>query len=128
MYTGYTTPDAGLDEAVRIGARGFVLKSSPPQTLVAALRAVAAGGNYVDQDLAAVLAGDSRGSLWRLLSPREREVLNLLAEGLNGHEIAERLFLSPETVRTHIRNAVTKIGARTRVQAVALAIRERSSA
>jgi DNA-binding CsgD family transcriptional regulator len=54
------------------------------------------------------------------LSPREREILGLLAEGLTGREIARRLYLSPETVRTHIRNATTRLGAKTRVQAVAI--------
>jgi DNA-binding NarL/FixJ family response regulator len=59
------------------------------------------------------------------LSPREREVLDLLADGYQGPEIAERLFLSLETVRTHIRNAVGKLGARTRVQAAAMVACER---
>ncbi len=53
LYTGYTGPDAGLAEAVRVGARGFVLKTSPAPRLIAALRAVAAGGTYIDEDLAA---------------------------------------------------------------------------
>ena len=57
-----------------------------------------------------------------MLSPREREILWMLAEGLNGQAIARRLFLSPETVRTHVRNATTKLGAKTRVQAVALVV------
>jgi len=59
------------------------------------------------------------------LSNREREVVELLAEGLSGAEIAERLVLSPETVRTHIRNAMAKLGASTRSQAVAVALRRR---
>jgi DNA-binding CsgD family transcriptional regulator len=58
------------------------------------------------------------------LSPREREILVLLSEGLTGRAIARRLFLSPETVRTHVRNATTKLGAKTRVQAVAMLVRE----
>lgn len=59
----------------------------------------------------------------QLLSEREREILGLLAEGLSGSEIAAQLVLSPETVRTHVRNAMTKLGASTRSQAVALALR-----
>ncbi len=123
LYTGVTDRDAGLEEAVRAGARGFVLKGSPPSMLLAAIRAVASGGTYVDPDVAPLLA--SHGQLARLarLSPREHEVLTLLAEGLNGPAIAERLCLSPETVRTHVRNATTKLGAQTRVQAVALVVR-----
>ena len=57
------------------------------------------------------------------LSPREREVLDLLANGLTGEEVAVRLSLSPETIRTHIRNAMGKLNARTRVHAVAIALR-----
>jgi DNA-binding CsgD family transcriptional regulator len=60
----------------------------------------------------------------RPLSAREREVLGMLAEGLSGAAIAERLVLSPETVRTHVRNAMDKLGASTRSQAVALALEE----
>jgi DNA-binding CsgD family transcriptional regulator len=59
-----------------------------------------------------------------VLSPREREVLDLLAKGLNGEEVAERLVLSPETVRTHVRNAMEKLEANTRVHAVAIALRQ----
>jgi DNA-binding NarL/FixJ family response regulator len=126
LYTGYGGADSSLHEAVRAGARGFVLKSSPPQRLIDALRAVAAGGTYVDPELATELSDG--GEIQRLgsLSVREIEILELLAEGLNGQMIAERLFLSPETVRTHVRNATTKLGARTRVQAVALVVRSRS--
>lgn len=125
LYTGYTGTDSSLADAVSAGARGFVLKSSPPQRLTEALRAVAAGGTFVDPALAPVLS--EREDLSRLgsLTAREREILTLLADGLNGQAIAERLFLSPETVRTHVRNATTKLGARTRVQAVALVVRGR---
>ena len=59
----------------------------------------------------------------RVLSPREREVLDLLANGLTGEEVATRLSLSPETVRTHVRNAMGKLEAHTRVHAVAIALR-----
>ncbi|HLH65132.1 MAG TPA: response regulator transcription factor [Solirubrobacteraceae bacterium] len=125
LYTGYTDPDSGLLEAVRAGARGFVLKSSPPARLIDALRAVAAGGTYVDPQLAGVLAEGAEPGRLASLSERELEVLTLLAEGLNGQRIAQRLFLSPETVRTHVRNATAKLGARTRVQAVAMVVRGR---
>jgi DNA-binding NarL/FixJ family response regulator len=127
LYTGHTGSDSMLHEAVRAGARGFVLKTSPASRLTDALHAVAAGGTYVDPELAGHLA--EGGELQRLsaLSSRELEVLELLADGLNGQMIAERLFLSPETVRTHVRNAASKLGARTRVQAVAIVVRGRRS-
>jgi DNA-binding NarL/FixJ family response regulator len=95
FYTGYTGLDSGLDEAVRVGARGFVLKASPPARLVQALRAVAAGGTYVDPDLAPLLVDDEQLSRLPLLSPREYQVLELLADGLTGQAISEQLFLSP---------------------------------
>jgi DNA-binding NarL/FixJ family response regulator len=105
-----------------------VLKSSPPARLIEALRSVAAGGSYVDPQLAGLLAENTDLTRLSSLSPRELEILELLADGLNGQMIAERLFLSPETVRTHVRNATAKLGARTRVQAVALVVRGRGEA
>ena len=122
LYTGYTGPHAGLEEAVAAGARGFVLKSSPAQRLIDALITVAGGGTYIDPHLAGVLSGHADVLRLRVLSPREREILGLLADGLTGQAIAEQLFLSPETVRTHVRNATTKLGASTRVQAVAIMV------
>jgi DNA-binding NarL/FixJ family response regulator len=123
LYTGYTE---GLAGAARIGARGFVLKSSPASHLIDALRAVAGGGHYVDENLAGALVEHTSTALLSVLSARELQILDLLADGLNGQAIAKLLFLSPETVRTHVRNATTKLGARTRVQAVALVVRGRS--
>ena len=58
------------------------------------------------------------------LTPREREITALLATGLDGREIADQLALSPETVRTHIRNAMERVGARTRAHLIAIAVRE----
>jgi DNA-binding NarL/FixJ family response regulator len=123
LYTGFTGLDAGLEDAARAGARGFVLKSSPASRLIEGLRSVATGGAYVDPALAPLLTPDEDVSRVQVLSPRERQILDLLAEGLTGHAIAEQLVLSPETVRTHVRNATTKLGAHTRVQAVALVVR-----
>lgn len=128
LYTGVVSSEAGLREAVEAGARGFVLKASSPRCLLDALRTVAAGGTYVDPGLATVLSGGADASLLDALSPRELQILNLLADGFTGEAIAQKLFLSPETVRTHIRNATGKLGARTRVQAVALAVRESGTA
>jgi DNA-binding NarL/FixJ family response regulator len=127
LYTGFTDSDSGLADAVRAGARGFVLKSSPAPRLIEALRSVAAGGHYVDPDLAAQLSKGAELSRLTTLSPREHEILGLLAGGLTGEAIAKRLSLSPETVRTHVRNATTKLGANTRVQAVAMMVRGRGA-
>jgi DNA-binding NarL/FixJ family response regulator len=127
FYTGFVEPSDGLAVAARAGARGFVLKSSPAARLIEALRCVAAGGTFVDPDLAPLLSEGADTSALGTLSPRENQVLHLLADGLTGQQIAERLFLSPETVRTHVRNATTKLGARTRTQAVAIAVQGRNA-
>jgi DNA-binding NarL/FixJ family response regulator len=130
LCTGYASPSGPLVAASRLRAPGLVLTSSPVATLVEALRTVASGGRYVDPEVAPLVAETAAARRVAELSPREREVLNLLADGYQGPEIAERLFLSIETVRTHIRNGVGKLGARTRVQAAAMVAcdRERSEA
>jgi DNA-binding NarL/FixJ family response regulator len=120
LYTGATEPRGLLVAASGLGAPGFVLTGSPPATLTAALTAVAGGGSYIDPDLTALLSAGPEARRLDVLTPRERQVLTLLADGESGPEIAELLFLSLETVRTHIRNAITKLGARTRVQAAAM--------
>jgi DNA-binding NarL/FixJ family response regulator len=79
---------------------------------------VAAGRSYIDPDFEAADEGSRPGIA---LSSRERQILGLLSQGLTGSEVAARLFLSPATVRTHIQNAMRKLGARTRVHAIALA-------
>jgi DNA-binding NarL/FixJ family response regulator len=127
LSTGSTDPGAGLTELVQVGGRSFVLHSSPASHLIDALRCVAAGGDYVDPALAALLSADADMSRLVQLSPREHQILGLLSEGLTGQAIALLLFLSPETVRTHVRNATTKLGAKTRVQAVALFVRSRGA-
>lgn len=120
-----------LGAAAGVGAPGLVLKSSAPTTLMQALRAVIGGRRFVDPLAAARMPEPTRrpprgGTA--VLSPREREILAMLAEGFSGAEIATRLFLSSETVRTHVRNAVQKLGCRTRTQAVALLIRQMDGA
>lgn len=121
LYTGYGDR-AQLSEALDAGARGFVLKEAPMDDLVRAITAVAGGDVYVDPVLAGAVAGALAAPAGEL-TQREREVLRLLAEGLSNEEIGKRLFISPETVRTHVRKAMEKLGAGTRTQAVALAIR-----
>lgn len=85
-----------------------------------ALQAVATGGTYVDAGLRPLLASASAGR--GVLSAREKEVLSLLAAGRTGEQAAEELCLSPHTVRTHIRNVITKLGANTRTHAAVLAL------
>lgn len=123
IYTGLED-EALLRDALRSGARGFALKAGPARDLVAAAGAVAAGGNYVDPHLAAML-DDVVPRDVAVLSPREREVMALLAGGLKGPQVAERLRISPDTVRTHVENAMNKLDARTRAHAIAIALRHR---
>ena len=121
VYTGQTDA-ACMTEVLDAGAKGFVLKDAPLDDLMRALEMVSDGGVYVDPALAAVFL-DSKGT--GTLTPREREVLRLAADGLSSEKIGERLFLSPQTVRGHVGNAMAKLQAHTRTQAVAIALRER---
>ncbi|HEX2506130.1 MAG TPA: response regulator transcription factor [Gaiellaceae bacterium] len=122
VYTAYGER-ALLTEALDAGARGFVLKEAPLDDLVRAVETVAAGGTYVDPVLAGVLAGSNAADI-PSLTQRERDVLRHLADGLSNEEIGKRLFISPETVRTHIRKAMDKLDADTRTEAVAKALRQ----
>ena len=121
VYTGQSDV-ACMTEVLDAGAKGFVLKDAPLEDLMRAIDMVAAGGVYVDPALAGVFI-DSKGT--GRLTPREREVLRLAADGLSSVKIGERLFLSPQTVRGHVGNAMGKLQAHTRTQAVATALRER---
>jgi DNA-binding NarL/FixJ family response regulator len=123
LYTGYGDR-ALLTEALDAGVRGFVLKEAPMDDLLRAIQSVAAGGTYVDPVLAGTLAASSIGNKLPELTQRERDVLRLLADGLANEEIGKRLFISAETVRTHVRKAMDKLDADTRTQAVARALRD----
>jgi DNA-binding NarL/FixJ family response regulator len=122
FYTAYGDR-ALVTEALDVGVRGFVLKEAPLTDLVRAVSIVAKGGTYVDPVLAGVLAASASNQL-PTLSPRERDVLRLLADGLSNEQIGKRLYISPETVRTHVRKAMAKLDADTRTQAVATALRQ----
>jgi DNA-binding NarL/FixJ family response regulator len=123
LYTGSTDVEqliSGLDS----GARGYALKEGTPKELTAALEIVAGGGTYVDPRLRPALLSERATRTQSVLSKRECEILDLLAQGLTGEQAAERLVLSAETVKTHVRNAMTKLEAHTRVHAIAIALRE----
>ena len=120
----------GLDEyvlgALRAGASGFVLKEAPPEEILDAIHIVARGDALIAPSMTRAVIEElgrrpSRADLAaRLtdLTPREREVLALLAEGLSNAEIAERLVLGEGTVKTHVAHLLAKLGVRDRVQAV----------
>ncbi|HEY7200166.1 MAG TPA: response regulator transcription factor [Candidatus Dormibacteraeota bacterium] len=121
--------DEYVYEALRAGASGFLLKDAPPEALVAAVRAVAAGDALLAPSITRRLI---EGFAHRRRPPapppglaeltdREREVLRLVARGLSNAEIAERLHVGESTVKTHVGHVLSKLGLRDRVQAVVLA-------
>jgi DNA-binding NarL/FixJ family response regulator len=123
LYTGSSDVElliSGLDS----GASGYALKEGTPNELTGALETVADGGTYVDPRLRPALLSRQATQRMPSLSKREREIMDLLSQGLTGEDVAERLVLSSETVKTHIRNAMAKLEAHTRVHAVAIALRE----
>ncbi len=123
--------DAFVAEALRAGVSGFLLKVAPPEQLIEAVRTVAAGQGLLDPAVTlrviAAFAGQEpdppRAPVLDTLTPRELDVLRLLAEGLTNAEIATRMYLGEATVKTHLSRILMKLGLRTRVQAVVFAYR-----
>ena len=127
VLTTYDT-DENIVEALRAGASGFLVKDTRPAELLDAIRTVAAGeallspgptGRLIERFLRSPSAPATGGP--ECLSDREREVLTLLARGLNNTEIAEALGLSPLTAKTHVSRIMGKLGARDRAQLVIVA-------
>ena len=106
----------------RVGRHGYVLKEAPHETLLKAIEKVAAGETFVDPALIPSLATGRDGQ--EILTQREREILQLLADGMSNADVAQRLYISPETVKSHVRHILAKLEAETRTQAVAIALRE----
>jgi DNA-binding NarL/FixJ family response regulator len=112
--------------ALRVGAAGYLLKDMPPTELVEAVLGAGAGEPRIPPSMAGrVLNEVDAGSMGAIedLSPREREVLELMADGLRNREIAERLFLSEATIKTHVRHLLDKLRLRNRAEAAAFATR-----
>ncbi|MFJ7909887.1 MULTISPECIES: response regulator [unclassified Kitasatospora] len=130
MLTTFDVDDY-VYEALRAGASGFLLKDAPPADLIAAVRVVAAGEALLApsvtrrliEDFARTRPAKRRDPKVRLngLTPRETEVLELIARGLSNQEIAAGLVLAEQTVKTHIGRILAKLGLRDRAQAVVLA-------
>ena len=121
--------DAYLQELLRAGASGYVLKQSAPNELIQAIRATAAGGHYLDSTLTARVTAGFLGREGRRLtqpgaapSERESEVLRLIASGYSNKEIASQLALSVKTVEAHKANAMRKLGLSGRIDIVNYAI------
>ena len=119
--------DAYLEELLRAGASGYVLKQSAPIELLHAIRAVAAGGQYIDSSLtgrvtASFLVRDGGKPAGGQASEREIEVLRLIAAGYSNKELAARLGLSVKTVEAHKANAMRKLGLTGRIDIVKYAV------
>lgn len=121
--------DEYVFEALRIGASGFLLKDTPPARLLDAIRTVADGGALLSPSVTRTVIAEFATGAPRPLTPhpmlgrlteREREIVTLVAEGLSNHEIAERVFISPATARTHVSRAMIKLAARDRAQLVVI--------
>ncbi len=109
-----------LSEALKAGVKGYVRKDSPPEDLVRAIRAARSGEFYVDPALSSTIVLEEGD---RTLTARQREILQMLADGMQTEAVARKLGLSTETVRTHTKRILAKLHADTRTQAVAIAIR-----
>src|SRR6476661_8727578 len=122
LYTGDSDAEllySGLDS----GARGYALKAGSMAELVGAIERIAAGGSYVDPRLDRILLSPRATAQLPQLSPREREIMHLMAEGRTAEAIANELNVSVETVRTHVRNVIRKLQARNRVRTIVHALR-----
>jgi DNA-binding NarL/FixJ family response regulator len=122
LYTASTDPQQ-ISEALDSGALGYASKDGSRDELLEAIGEVGAGRPYLDPRLERpAIAAAARD---KLLTPREREVIELLGRGLTGSEIAEELVIAPETVRSYVKAAMRKLQASTRAHAVVLALQRR---
>ncbi|GAA2235500.1 MULTISPECIES: response regulator transcription factor [Kitasatospora] len=117
ILTTYST-DADILAAVEAGATGYLLKDAPPEEVAAAVHAAARGETVLAPPVAARLLGRVRAGR-PTLSPREAEILQLLAEGLANRQISRRLFISEATVKTHLVHIYDKLGVDSRTGAIA---------
>lgn len=129
VFTTYDADDWVFD-AIRAGASGYVLKDSPAEALLAAIRGTAAGKAHVDPAVAPRVLSKLAGLLptanpeaLRDLSERELDILRLIARGLTNADIAARLFLSEGTVRNYVSQILSKLGVTDRTQAAVVALR-----
>jgi DNA-binding NarL/FixJ family response regulator len=121
IFTAYSERSL-LSRGLDSGAKGYVLKEAPHETLLRAIEKVASGEGYVDPALMpAFLTGRDKDDM---LTGREREILQLLADGMSNADVATQLFISQETVKSHVRHILAKLEADTRTHAVAIALRE----
>ncbi|MDX6532398.1 MAG: two-component system, NarL family, response regulator LiaR [Gaiellales bacterium] len=119
MFTAFAERSL-LTRGLEAGAKGYILKEAPHQTIVRAIQKVAEGDGYVDPALMPAFLTKERENM---LTAREREILQLLADGMSNADVAAKLFISQETVKSHVRHILSKLEADTRTHAVAIALR-----
>jgi DNA-binding NarL/FixJ family response regulator len=112
--------DVEIQRALEAGARGYLLKNTPPSELTEVIRQVHAGKKRVPPDVASHLAEHMSDEA---LTPREIEVLRQIAGGNRNRDIGDRLFISEETVKVHVKHIMEKLGASDRTQAITIAVR-----
>jgi len=128
VLTAYSDTAMAID-AIRAGAMGFVSKEGPAEHVVTAVRAAVLGGTWFPVGLLGVVvaatqapAADPLGQLFGPLTEKEMEVLRLMVSGMDRKAIAARLYRSPDTVKTHVRNIAAKLGTQSATEAVAVAL------
>ena len=112
--------DVEIQRALAAGARGYILKSMPPQELVGVVRQVHSGKKRIPPEVASRLAEHVSDES---LTEREKDVLRHVAQGNRNRDIAERLFISEDTVKVHVKHIMEKLGANDRTEAVTIAVR-----
>ncbi len=112
--------DVDIQRALAAGARGYILKNMPPQELAGVVRQVNAGKKRIPPEVAALLAEHVSDEA---LTEREKDVLKHVAGGNRNRDIAERLFISEDTVKVHVKHIMEKLGANDRTEAVTIALR-----
>ena len=120
VLTSYSTSDT-IAAALAAGAAGAVMKTADDETLLTAVRAVAVGKTFISPEVRGLLAVDPPVPT---LSPRQQEVLSMLAKGFNNTEIASMLGISRTVVKEHVENLLVKLEAANRTEAVAIALRK----
>jgi DNA-binding NarL/FixJ family response regulator len=130
MLTSYSDDEA-LFAAIMAGAAGYMLKQVTGMNLVSAVRTVAAGGSLLDPHLTASVldrlrgGGGARSDTYGQLSPQERRVLELIADGLTNRQIGEQLFLAEKTVKNYVSSLLHKLGFQRRTEAAVYASQRR---
>lgn len=120
LLTSFATSD-GISRAIDAGATGAVMKDSPNNVLIDAIRTVASGGEAISAEIKRLIASDPPV---QSLTPRQEEVLQSMMRGLTNKDIARQLSISEDRVEQHVRTLLTKLGAANRTEAVALAFRK----